>query len=108
MSKTVPFPASLKRTIRNIASERNYPLVQEIARRGSDEELVLESKEEAQAIVDVARVEMLDASLKYPFWNDDSPRHEPKHEEAFQDVQMGFFEKVVMYVGQEFDVVTRV
>lgn len=108
MNKSIAFPASLKTEIRRIADEQAYPLVAEIVARGNADELVIKSTDEAQAIVDVARRERLDAGLKYPFWDEESPRYDTRHEDAFQDIQMGFFEKVVMYVGQEFDIVNAV
>ena len=108
MNKSIAFPASLKTEIRRIAAEQDYPLVAEIVARGNADELVVDSREEAQAIVDVARRERLDARLKYPYWDEESPRYDTRHEEAFQDIQMGFFEKVVMYIGQEYDIVGSV
>jgi hypothetical protein len=108
MSKTVVFPSELKEALLKIAVERRYPLVREILGRGGTDELVLEDKEEAQAIVNVARMQMLDALLRYPFWSDDSPRYNKAHEEAFQDVQMGFFEKVASYIDSEFDIEAKV
>jgi hypothetical protein len=104
MSKTLAIPAHTKETLLKIARERQYPLVLEILGHGKSAELVLADNDEAQAIVDVARLEMLDAKLRYPFWSDDSPRYDKAHEDAYQDVQMGFFEKVASYIGSEFDI----
>jgi hypothetical protein len=108
MSKTITLPSELKEALSVIATERRYPLVREILARGKADELILEDKHEAQVIVDVARVQMLEAGLRYPYWNEDSARYNKAHDEAFQEVQMGFFEKVAMYIGQEFEVVTRI
>ena len=104
----IAFPAVLKAQIQQIASERGYPCVAEITARGGPDELLLQDLKEAQAIVDVARLQMLDASLRFPFWDEDNPRHDPAHDNAFQDVQMGLFEKTCMYLGQQFQVVTQV
>jgi hypothetical protein len=103
----IPFPASLKKELRDIAQARKYPLVERILARGHDEEVIVDTQEEAQALVNVARVEMLSAELMFPFWNEDSPDYDMQHEDAFQDVQMGIFEKTTMYVGQSFVVNTR-
>jgi hypothetical protein len=108
MTKTISFPSELKEALSAIATEQRYPLVREILARGKADELVLKDKHEAQVIVDVARVQMLEAGLRYPYWNEDSTKYNKAHDEAFQDVQMGLFEKVVTYVGQEFEVVTRI
>lgn len=59
-------------------------------------------------LIDVARIEMLDASLKYPFWNEDFPNYDPSHEEAFQDIQMGVFEKTIIYLDQVFKLPTQI
>ena len=108
MSLIIPFPDVLKLRLQKVANQRNYPLVNEVLQRGGSEELVVNSLEEAQALVNLARLEMLEASLKYPFWDEDSPNFDRRHESAFQDVQMGIFEKTVMYVGQAFKVVSTV
>lgn len=108
MKKTIPFPSSIKSEITKIAHDRNYPVVMEIMGRGTEDELLIESREEAQAIVNVARIEMINAELKYPFWDEDSPQYQSSHEDAFQEVQMGLFEKVVMYLGQEFQITSAV
>jgi len=108
MSQTIAFPNSLKLHLQRAANQRNYPVIKEILQRGSGEELVVNSLEEAQALVNVARLQMLDASLQYPFWDEDSPKYDRSHESAFQDVQMGIFEKTVLYVGQAFKIVSTV
>ncbi|MBF6649999.1 hypothetical protein [Methylobacter sp. BlB1] len=108
MSTIIPFPASLKNTMKQIAMERKYPVVIEVLNRGTEEELILNSQTEAQALIDVARIEMLNASLKYPFWDEDSAKYDRAHEDAFQEIQMGLFEKTTMYIGQAYKVVTTV
>lgn len=108
MSKTIPFPSVLKLQMQKIAKDRGYTTISAVLARGGVEELVLESEAEAQALANVARIELLDASLKYPFWNDDLPDYDHRHENAFQDVQMGIFEKTVMYLGQEFKIISTV
>ncbi len=108
MSTTLPFPNPLKDTLRTMAQDRGWPQVLAILQRGGDEELVLQSQADAQMIINAARVEMLNAGLKYPYWDEDMPNYDAAHEDAFQDVQMGFFEKVVMYVGETFPVITTV
>jgi hypothetical protein len=108
MTKTITIPAHIKETLLKIATERRYPLVLEILGRGKSAELVLADNEEAQAIVNVARLELLDAMLRYPFWSDDSSRYDEAHSEAFHEVSMGFFEKVASYIDDEFDIEAKV
>ncbi len=99
MNKIIIFPSILKLQLKEIAIKREYPIVSKILDRGGPEELVINSQAEAQALVNVARIEMLEASLRYPFWDEDQSNYDPKHEELFQDVQMGIFEKTVSYLG---------
>lgn len=107
MTTPVPLPAEVRQALLQIALERGYPEAVAILRR-SAETLNLSSDREAQVIVDVARVAVLDAGLRYPHRDEDSARHVPAHEDAFQEVQMGVFEKTVSYVGSVFRVVAAV
>ena len=104
----LPFPESVKTELRKIAAEGRYVLAIEILGRGAADELVLGSVEEAQVIVNVARVQMMKAALQYPFWDEDDPRHDANHEDAFHEVVLGLFEKTVSYIRQDFDVKTAV
>jgi hypothetical protein len=108
MSKHLSFPESVKAELRKIAGEGNYVLATEILERGADDELVLESVEEAQVIVNVARVQMMVASLKFPFWDEDDARHDAAHEEAFHEVVLGLFEKTASTIRQDFEVKTSI
>ena len=108
MSQSVEYPASLKVQLQQIASKRSFPAASKILARGGPEELIVESQQEAQTLVDIARLALLEARLKYPYWDEDFSDHDPAHEDAFLDVQMGIFEKTVMYLGQAFEVVSKV
>jgi hypothetical protein len=108
MSQVIEFPASLKAQLHASASTRRFPAALAILARGGPSELVVESQTEAQTLVDIARLELLEARLKFPFWDEDLPNHDPVHEDAFHDVQMGVFEKTVMYVGQVFEITSKV
>ena len=108
MTSAITVPSDIKTELYEIASASGYPQVLEILSRGSEDEIVVESLIEAQAIVNVARSKMLEALLKYPYWDDTSTPYDEEHEEAFQEVQMGLFEKVASYIGQEYDVETKV
>ncbi len=80
----------------------------EILPRGNPAELILESEDEAQVVVNVARVEMMKTILQYPFWDEDDPRHDPAHEDRFHEVVNGLFEKTVSSIGQDFEVVAKI
>ena len=108
MMSMITVPSDIKSELYEIASVSGYSLVLDILSRGSEGEVVFESLAEAQAVVNVVRLKMLEALLKYPYWDDTLTPYNEEHEEAFQEVQMGLFEKVVSYVRHEYDVETRV
>jgi len=108
MSQTIAFPDSVKADLLKIATAENFVRAKEVLSRGKPDELVLESDDEAQVVVNVARVEMMKTMLQCPFWDEDDPRHDPAHEKRFHDVVNGLFEKTVSYIGQDFEVVTKI
>lgn len=108
MSQSIAFPDSVKTDLLKIATAGSFVRAKEILARGKPGELVLESPEEAQIVVNVARLEMMKTILQCPFWDEDDPRHDPVHEERFHDIVNGLFEKTVSYVGQDFEVVTKI
>ena len=108
MSQPIAFPDSVKSDLLKLATSGGYLRAKEILERGEPDELVLESADEAQVVVNVARVEMMRTILQFPFWDEDDPRHDAAHEERVHDIVNGLFEKTVSYVGQEFEVVTKI
>ena len=108
MSQSIAFPDSVKADLLKIASAGNFVRAKEILSRGKADELVLESEGEAQVVVNVARVEMMKTILQCLFWDEDDLRHDPIYEECFYEVVNGLFEKTVSYIGQDFEVVTKI
>jgi hypothetical protein len=47
-------------------------------------------------------VEMSRALLRYPHNQEDDPQHDPEHEERYDDVMMGIYEKTYYYVRSTF------
>ena len=101
---TLSFPSSVKAELLSLAQTNHYTQALDILNRGKDDELILNNLEEAQAVVDTARIKLLDTQLRFPFWDDTADNHNEAHEEAFQEVQMGIFEKTVSYISQEFKI----
>jgi hypothetical protein len=60
------------------------------------------SEEEAEALIDLAVVEKKKAMLKFPYFDEEHPRFNKEHEEKFDDVQMGIYEKTIYYVESSF------
>ena len=108
MSHTIAFPDNVKAGLLSISNSGGFIRAREIIARGKDNELALDSADEAQVVVNVARLEMMKTLLMFPFWDEDDPRHEPAHAERFHDIVNGLFEKTVSYIGQEFEIVTSI
>jgi hypothetical protein len=60
------------------------------------------SEEEAEALITLVVIEKKKAWLKYPYYDAEHPKYSEEHEAAFDDVQMGLYEKVVHYVEAAF------
>lgn len=104
-SRTViSFPSSTKTELMSVAQQNGYSQVFEILSRGAGNELILTGFEEAQAVVDVARIKLLDTQIKFRYWDNSRDNYNEARERAFRDVRMGVFEKTVSYSGRVFDV----
>lgn len=108
MNGAIAFPDSLKADLLGLATAGGYERAREILARSRPGELVLESRDEAQVVVDVARLEMMRTLRQCPFWDEEDPRHDPAHAERFHEVVNGLFEKTVSCIAEEFDVVTAI
>lgn len=107
MTTAIAVPRELKAELLAIAEKEGYPSALVTLRRGALDLLVVENKREAQEIVNIARHQMLDALLRYPYWDDSEDTHVPEQEEKFQDIQMGIYEKTVYYIGNHFEIEPR-
>lgn len=107
-TKSLFIPASVKADLLRLAAAHGYPAARTILARGTAEELVVDGLAEAQVVANVARVEMMSASLKSPFWDEEDPRHDARHEEAFHEVVNGLFEKTISALRDDFDITTKI
>ena len=94
-SHTKFLTSRVKDHLQKLAAAGGFVRAQEILARGKPDELMLEPAEEAQIVVNVARLEMMKTVLQCPFWDEDDPRHDPAHEERFHEGVNGLFEKTV-------------
>ena len=108
MSRTLFIPESVKADLAKLAAAHSYALAREILARGTAEELILEDLSEAQVVANVARVEMMSTLLKSPFWDEEDPRHDARHEEAFHEVVNGLLEKTISALRDDFDITTKI
>ena len=101
IKREVHLPADLVHEVRRIVHTEGYTALKE-AFHADQEPPVFLSKEEAEALITLAVIEKRKAWLRYPFYDEDHPRHSPEHEQEFDDVQMGIYEKTLYYVGSAF------
>ncbi|MDG9666937.1 hypothetical protein ONV78_04245 [Hahella sp. CR1] len=112
--KTVFLPDELIAQLKAIAESDNYPEVTRILNKPSPSDMetadtmtaISLTREEAQALANVAIVERMKAELKYPYWSDDHPKYDEAHENEFFEIQAGLFGKLIHYLN-EFDIKTR-
>ena len=101
IKREVLMPAQLVHEIRKIVQREGYTALAD-AFKADQEPPIFLSVEEAEALVTLAVIEKRKAWLRYPYYSEDHPKHSPEHEEKFDDVQMGIYEKVLHYVGSAF------
>ncbi|GAA3937982.1 hypothetical protein [Litoribacillus peritrichatus] len=58
---------------------------------------------EARLLIRLADIEMSKAILMYPFNDDEEDNYNPEHEEKYDDVMMGVYEKTYYYLQSEFE-----
>lgn len=58
---------------------------------------------DAKLLIRLADIEMSKAILMYPFNDDEEENYKPEHEEKYDDVMMGIYEKTYYYLQSEFE-----
>lgn len=101
VKREVPIPADLAKQISEIIYREGYTALMDAFTKDRQPPVFL-SKEEAEALINLAVIEKRKAWLKYPYYDESHPRHSVVHEEKFDDVQMGIYEKTIYYVGSAF------
>jgi hypothetical protein len=99
--REVEMPVELIEEIAEIVNREGYTILKEIFPIGVEPPIFL-SKEEADALITLAVIEKKKARLKYPYYDDDHPNYSEEHEDHFNDVQMGIYEKTIYYVESAF------
>ncbi len=105
MSKrNIYLPAELIQELYELSDKESYQSLEPIFRSvkpGITEYLSL-NLADAQLLIRLADIEMSKAILKYPFNDDEDPNYDPIHEEKYDDVMMGIYEKTYYYLQSEF------
>lgn len=95
-------PAELVRKIAEIVDKENYLILKEVFPSADVKPPIFLSVEEAEALIDLAVIEKKKSRLKYPYYDEDHKKYDQSHEEKFDDIQMGIYEKTIYYVESAF------
>lgn len=99
--RSVEMPKELIEEIGKIVHDERYQSLYEAFPVGFSGPLFL-SEDEAVALIRLAIIEKQKAVLRFPYYDEDHPNHDPAHADGFDDVQMGIYEKTIYYIESEF------
>ncbi|GAB2191149.1 hypothetical protein MAH1_27570 [Sessilibacter sp. MAH1] len=102
IKREVLMPPELVEEIAEIVANENYVALKTAFPHKDVQPPIFLSNEEAEALIDFAVIEKKKARLKYPYYDEDHPNYSDEHEEKFDDVQMGIYEKTLYYVESAF------
>lgn len=97
-------PSELIDKIYDIYKREKYQALNDIFSRYAkgDTEYLSLTESEAQNLLRLADIEMSKALLKYPHNEPDDPEYDPSHEEAYNNIMLGIYEKTYYYIQSEF------
>lgn len=98
----VTIPDELIEEIIGIVHKEGYTLLYEAFPAGVLKPHIFLSLQEAEALIILAIIEMKKAWLRYPHNDDQDPLYDEGHEEKYDDIQMGIYEKTIYYVQSAF------
>jgi len=102
IKREVLMPPELVEEIAGIVSKEDYVVLKEAFPSENTKPPIFLSEEEAEALIDLAVIEKRKARLKYSYYDEDHKNYSAEHEEKFDDVQMGVYEKTRHYVESAF------
>lgn len=102
IKREVLMPIELAEDIARIIHKEGYEALKEAFPSSDKKPPIFLSQEEAEALIDLAVIEKKKARLMYPYYSDEHPKYSEEHEEKFDDVQMGIYEKTIYYVESAF------
>ena len=102
IKREVLMPVELVEEIARIVHKEGYMVLKEVFPNPDTKTPVFLSNEEAEALISLAVIEKEKARLMYPYYDDEHPQYCEEHEEKFDDVQMGIYEKTIYYVESAF------
>ncbi|WP_444997158.1 hypothetical protein [Aliikangiella sp. IMCC44359] len=102
IKREVLMPVELVEEISQIVHKEGYRALTEAFPNTDVKPPIFLSNEEAEALISLAIIEKEKAGLMYPYYDDEHPRYSEEHEERFDDIQMGIYEKTIYYVESAF------
>ncbi|NRD71929.1 hypothetical protein HQQ94_01435 [Shewanella sp. VB17] len=102
IKRDVVMPIELIQEIAQLVHKENYFILKEAFPSLKMKGPIFLSQEEAEALIDLAVIEKKKARLRYPYYDDEHPLYDENHEDSFDDVQMGIYEKTIYYVESAF------
>ena len=102
IKREVLMPIELVEEIAQIVNKEGYQALKDAFPNSETEPPIFLSQEEAEALIELAVIEKKKAKLRYPYYSDEHPKYDETHEEKFDDVQMGIYEKTIYYVESAF------
>ncbi|MET1257467.1 hypothetical protein [Aliikangiella maris] len=102
IKREVLMPVELVEEISQIVHNEGYEALKEAFSSPDTKPPIFLSDSEAEALISLAVIEKEKARLMYPFYDDEHPQYCEEHEEKFDDVQMGIYEKTIYYVESAF------
>jgi len=103
IKRDVVMPKELIQEIAEIVHSENYLILKEAFPNIEVTAPIFLSEEEAEALIDLAVIEKKKARLKYPYYDDEHPLYDEGHEDKFDDIQMGIYEKTIYYIESAFN-----
>lgn len=102
IKREVLMPVELVEEISQIVHKEGYLALKDAFPNTDQKPPVFLSQEEAEALIDLAVIEKKKSRLMYPYYDDEHPKFSEEHEEKFDNIQMGIYEKTIYYVESSF------
>jgi len=102
IKREVTMPAELIEEIAKLVQEEEYTALKDAFPDEKIKPPVFLSQDEAEALITLAVIEKKKAWLKYPHYDEEDPNYNEEHEQKFDDIQMGIYEKTIYYVESAF------
>jgi len=100
--REVQMPIELIKEIAKIVTREGYSVLKDTFPNKAVGTPIFLSQDEAEALIELAVIEKKKARLMYPYYDDEHPKYNEEHEEKFDDIQMGIYEKTLYYVESAF------